>query len=93
MCVNYLLLTGRQLVPCSGVRLRHPLFLVFNAVLNPPSVVVLHTQIIPVPAVLESKRESCKGTKKPSFARKKTPPHCVVIHLEIHVSDERDEKH
>ena len=72
VCVNYLLLTGRQLVPHSRVRVRQPLFLVFNAVLSPPSVIVLHTQIILISAVLEQTRalqrdkkaQLCQGRNK-----------------------------
>jgi len=63
-CVNHLLLTGRQLVPHSRVRLGQPLFLVFKAVLNPPSVIVLHAQMI-------QQMRALQRDKKPSFATKK----------------------
>lgn len=62
----------------------------FNAVLN-PSLVIVHTKIILISAVLEHMR-ALQRDKKSQLCQEKIMGH-IVIHLKIRVSDEHDEKH
>lgn len=61
---------GRRLAPHSRVRVRQPLFLVFHAALNLPSLTVLHAQIILVSVALEQTR-ALRRDKKAQLCQEK----------------------